>query len=308
MSSLSSRLRHRLAAEGGFTMIVAVGVLLVVMGLSVGAFAAVNGDLRIGSYNSDQKRAYAAAEAGVADYLYHLNQDTSYWASCTGVPAPNAVNQPWNGVGADTRTRTRTVPGSSAFYAIELLPESGNVCDPANPDGTMIDPSNGTFRIRSTGWAGPTATSAKRSVIATFKRKGFLDFLYFTNLEDQDPVVFSKLNSCSGSTSPPTCYPTASNSSGANSPDYLQSWAGGTNGQCEKYWRDGRGTVSYPGKIDYGSGWVNYPVSLACTEINFVTGDNVDGPFHTNDGILIAARPASGATPTTPSRPRRRRA
>ena len=40
----------------------------------------------------DQKRAYAAAQAGIADYTYHLNNDSGYWARCTGVPAPNAVN------------------------------------------------------------------------------------------------------------------------------------------------------------------------------------------------------------------------
>ena len=54
----------------------------------------------------------------------------------------------------------------------------------------MVDPATGTFRIRSTGR--PRAGSKlRRSVIASFRRKSFLDFLYFTDFETTDPINYA---------------------------------------------------------------------------------------------------------------------
>ena len=44
----------------------------------------------------------------------------------------------------------------------------------------------GTFRIRSTGYSG----SDEQSIVATFKRASFLDYVYFTQLETSDPVTY----------------------------------------------------------------------------------------------------------------------
>src|SRR5919201_3638887 len=91
------RLR-RLGQESGFTMIAALGALLVITILSVAAVAAAGGDIHLSRYDQDDKQAYAAAEAGLGDYLFHLNVDTNYWTQCTGVPSPNAVNQAFTGL------------------------------------------------------------------------------------------------------------------------------------------------------------------------------------------------------------------
>ena len=54
----------------------------------------------------------------------------------------------------------------------------------------MVDPATGTFRIRSTGR--PRAGSKlRRSIIASFRRKSFLDFLYFTDFETTDPLNYA---------------------------------------------------------------------------------------------------------------------
>ena len=53
----------------------------------------------------------------------------------------------------------------------------------------MIDPATGTFKIRSTGR--PRAGSKlKRSLVASFRRRSFLDFLYFTDFETTDPINY----------------------------------------------------------------------------------------------------------------------
>ena len=285
---LSRRFRHAARAAGredGFTMIAMMTSLVVSAALTVAAFAAVNGDQKISRRDQDTKAAYAAAEAGVNDYLYHLNQDQAYWSLCTNVPSPNAVNQQWNGVGNDPRT-WRTVPGSSARYAIELLPANNAAqCDPNNAQATMIDSTTGTFRIRVTGSTTPTRTG-RRSIIATFKRKGFLDYLYFTDYETSDPSWYN-VDTLGRQTNPD-----------------LVAWA---SSNCTKYWRQGRGSQFY----DWGppgSGATNQASNSGifwfdntwrrwtdnCSEINFISNDAIAGPFHTNDEILVCGSPSFG--------------
>ena len=296
-------LRSRLRDQGGFTMIMAMGVMLVVLMLSAVAFTAANGDMRVGLFNDQQKDGYAAAQAGINDYLFRLNQDQTFWRRCDGT-LPNGtkdstwktpwIGQPWDGTSTDPR-KWQTLPSSGAQYTIELLPVAGKTkCDPADPDGSMIDLNTGTFRIRATGRSSATSTE-KRSIVATFKRKGFLDYIYYTDKEDQDPNVWSTIYSCAGqpaSGGNPTCFSTGS--SDGKQPT-LATW-GAT--QCEKYWRDGRGNASYPGYIYLtanaststtykNAGWYRYPVT--CGEIVFGASENIAGPLHTNDSLLLCS-------------------
>jgi hypothetical protein len=259
-------------------MVYVVGAMLGIMGISVAAFASAGSDLGVRRYDRDTKQAYAAAEAGLADYVFHLGQDNSYWTKCTNVPSPAVVNQPWNGTSpvADPRG-WRSVPGSTAEYAIELLPANGQTaCSEANAQGSMIDSTTGTFRIRVTGRVPATSTTraAKRSIIATFRRRGFLDFLYFTDYETSDPFWYA-LDARGRQTNPD-----------------LVGWAQ-TN--CSKYWRDGRGNQNYNGQIFwFDNQW--YPWAADCTEIQFAPGDVIRGPFHTNDELLICGSPDFGRT------------
>jgi Tfp pilus assembly protein PilX len=291
--------RHiaRLRAEHGFTMVTFAGAMLVTMTLVAATFAAVDADQGQGRRDQDTKLSYAAAEAGLADYQYHLNQDNAYWAKCTNVSNPNAVNQPWNGAGADTRTHVRQVPGTTnAFYAIELLPTNGfNQCVPGQAQQSMIDPSTGMFRIRVTGWIG-NATNIrrnKRSIIATFRRKGFLDFLYFTDFETSDPTWY------------------VLRTRGYLTDHDFIAWA---SSNCARYYRNGRPNQEYdwgpPGSgadntgnnrgingydifdQEPDSGW--HRMTGSCTEIQFANTDVVAGPLHTNDEILVCGSPDFG--------------
>jgi hypothetical protein len=303
MQHLSAFARRRAAAQDGFTMVVAMTAMLAVMLLSAAAFAAANGDIHIASTNDRQKQAYAAAEAAIADYQYHLNQNPDYWRKCATTGDASPVNQPFTGTDDSTR-KWRDLPGSNAQYTIELLPFSGTTCNTASPDKSMIDTTNGTFRIRATGRL-KSDTTVKRSIVATFKRTGFLDFLWYTDLESQDPIVWSKVNGCAGTptndsgSNYPTCF--ATGNATATQPD-LATWGAS---QCAKYYRDGRTTTGYPGQFKnvtsswYSSSLTNnqwYDLQRYCTEIVYGSGEYIKGPFHTNDGILICDNPIFGRT------------
>jgi Tfp pilus assembly protein PilX len=182
---------RRLRESEGFAMITVMGVMLVGGLLVAAAFAASNGDISIARSDQDRRAAYAAAEAGLNVYTYHLNQDNGYWARCTNVPPPNAtessaVNQPWNGTGADPRS-WRTLSGTTAQWTTELLPANGYTqCQESQAQASMVDDATGAFRIRTTGRVG----NAKRSIIATFRRRSFIDYIYFTDFETSDPVTY----------------------------------------------------------------------------------------------------------------------
>ena len=128
---LMRRRLKRLREEDGYTMVAVVAAIALITLLTAAAVAATNGDQRLIMRDLDQKRAYQAAQAGIADYTYHLNNDSGYWTRCTGVPTPNAVNQ------QGSTTNRRTVPGATdgSQYAIELVPATGHsFCDASNPD------------------------------------------------------------------------------------------------------------------------------------------------------------------------------
>jgi Tfp pilus assembly protein PilX len=181
---------RRLRESGGFAMITVMGVMLVGGLLVAAAFAASNGDISIARDDQDRRAAYAAAEAGLNVYTYHLNQDNGYWARCTNVPPPNAtessaINQPWDGTGADPRS-WRTLSGTTAQWTTELLPTNGyTTCQESQAQASMIDQTTGAFRIRTTGKVG----RVKRSIVATFRRRSFIDYIYFTDFETSDPVT-----------------------------------------------------------------------------------------------------------------------
>jgi hypothetical protein len=86
--------------------------------------------------------------------------------------------------GADTRV-WRSLPSSTAQFTTELLPAPGQTsCSTTSPQLSMLE--NGTFRVRATG----RANGDKRSIVATFKRKSFVDFLYFTTRETLPPAAY----------------------------------------------------------------------------------------------------------------------
>ena len=129
-------------------MIVVMGVMAASSLFVAAAFAAANGDLPLTRDSQDRKQSYAAAEAGINLYQYHLNQDPDYWNRCTNVPAPNAtenqpVNQAWNGTTPTTDPRRwRNVAGRNTQYTLELLPAPGKTTCVEGDLASMVDPDD----------------------------------------------------------------------------------------------------------------------------------------------------------------------
>ena len=156
------------------------------------------------------------------------------------------------------------------------MPANGSTaCSTADPDTTMIDAASGTFKIRATGQ--DVLTQTKRSLVVTFKRKSFLDYLYFTDKETRSPGLYGMdINSR-----------TTRENAGAGRD--LITWA---RQQCDRYYGNdptlgNRGGQFFDGEYqDATTGaWSN--LDLTCNEPEFKAGDVIAGPVHTNDEFLI---------------------
>ena len=266
------RAAARLRAEGGFSLVVVLAVLTVGTLFTLVAISAADGDIQSARADQDGKIAYAAAEAGVADYRAKLEKDPEVYKRCTNLAAPtngqpSPVAQRWSGTGTDTRDgHWRDVPGSSADYSIELLPAPGYTTCVENAGSTMFDWRTGTFSIRSTGRsscpppAGAPERCQSRSIVATFRRKGFTDYVYFTDYETVDPALVAYETGRSPSANDALC---------AKYAHGLDPRPSGTSG-------------------------------TACRDIPFIGNDAVNGPAHTNDRFYFLG--CSGGSPMTMGR------
>lgn len=302
-------LRRRLAREDGFTMATVMAGMLLVMAISVAAVAAAGGDLGLARYDQDDKTAYAAAEAGVNEYLGNLNSDANYWANCTNVSAPVSQRGAVTGASTNGRRWKRVPDSTNADYSIELIPGPGQTeCKTNDPLQSMV--KDGNVRVRSTGRV-PVAGGryVYRTVNATFRRSGFLDFLYYTKYENQDPKYFARAQWR------PPCFifncqayqslkDLQTQPAAGNVP--LKEWVA-TN--CQRLWwgdvstpGQGRGAASWSGQVRYNNTWYSDTLTtsdVSCGEIQFVSGDEVKGPFHSEDSILICGTPSFGSTSNT---------
>lgn len=268
MLTVLTSLRRALRSERGIALPAMMSLMLVLGILTAGVIVTVQADTPQARRDQDRKLAYGAAEAGLQNYLFRLQHDLDLWTKCTNVSGPPFVNQVWNGTGTDPRV-WRTLPGTDGQYTVELLPATGySSCSTSNPSASVVQ--NGLIRIRATG----RVRGVKRSIIGKFRRRSFLDYLYFTDIESLDPAWYTRY--VNG-------WPTV--------PDITQ-WASDNCG----WYRDGRSSKRYNGN-KYNA--LNQPTSvsnLKCGEIQFAAGDALNGPVHTNDEFLICGHPIFGRT------------
>jgi Tfp pilus assembly protein PilX len=180
----SPRRRTAVREERGFTMLLALYILTITTLLLGAAYVAVLTDTHLSRNDLDQKRAYAAAQAGIEQYNYDLNQNPNFWENCT---------PPSGTIGAADSGSTESY--SDFAVVASTAPTGTTQCSSSNPIGTMIEastlagggtnPAAGTFRIAATG----TSNNVSRTIVAQYKRDSFLNYVYYTDFETTDPAA-----------------------------------------------------------------------------------------------------------------------
>lgn len=169
--------------DRGAALILVIGIGALVTALIATAIVvAVNGS-RHARNDVDRQGALAAAYAGVEEYQSRLDADPGYVNSGNEDAAFSAgsglfddVSNPALGYGGSWAD----VPGSdgTASYRYAV-------------DTSRYD-SEGTIRLQSTGRVGDET----RTVVVDLRQDEFLNYLYFTDYEIQDPAVSRRTDAC----------------------------------------------------------------------------------------------------------------
>lgn len=222
--------------EGGFTLLMTIAILFVSSLLVAGALANASGDVHLTRSNTGAQNAYYAAQAGLQVYEYNLNSSLEYWKTCPHSEGENEKKEKSPSTPVKLlEESSQTYNGES--YKFETLPTTGNAKCEENKQASIVETTgtaNDTFRIKATGYA----NGVEKSIIATFKHPGFLNYVFLSNYEVEDPTTFKK---------PPV--------------------------NCEHYYkaREEKGYLA------------------ECPPIPFIGGDELNGPFHSNDRVSLCS-------------------
>ncbi|WP_380175598.1 hypothetical protein ACFEMC_09020 [Kineococcus sp. DHX-1] len=218
--------------------------------------------------DQDRKIALAAAQAGIDDFISRLNANDTYYQN-QGNDASNPAF-----------TTGRTIQGtgtSGGSFTYRLLSSNSYTA------------STQRIVLEVTG----KSRNVTQTLTAQMKPNSFLNFIYFTDLEQSDPDLV-----------------------GANAPAivngnsyvyynnryyYVYADPSAVNDLCSgRYYYQGRTSVSYStssgayklyGVPTTGGSKVqingNYTVSGFCSEIQWVSNDVIRGPLHSNDALQI---------------------
>lgn len=223
-------------------MIAAIVVLFVGSLLLTATYLSANGDIKLTRTSLNSKKAYYAAMAGIANFQYHLNNNSRYEMEC---PVVKEAKVPQN-------TAEKASEPTVETYSYQVVPASESAYTECTKgiSLSMIESNKratGTFRVISTGTAGTKGKSGyqTRSVVATFTHEGFTHWVYYTNYEDLDPSFYEPKENCA---------------------------------RHEYETIEGKKSER----------------SSECLQIEFVTGDSLNGPVHTNDAADICGKPVFG--------------
>jgi hypothetical protein len=152
--------------QRGMAMVVVMLSLTILMILAASAISYGLGSQNSSKRDQDWQGALSAAEAGIDDYIFRLNENTNYTVY-------NSSNAPPD--------------GNLAFGQYVPIPGGSTTAYFRYSVDTSTLVSAGTITLTSTG----KVRNSKRTVQATLRRRNFLDYLYFTDKETVDPASYT---------------------------------------------------------------------------------------------------------------------
>lgn len=296
MLSLSHHIHkflHRLRDERAFATLPAFMAVIVGSSLSLAAWAAAHGDVKLQDRDRWSKVAYTKAQSGVTDYVQRMAEDSSFWQFCDQPSGTNdadgidhALNDADIGTTGHLNRRWWPTPNNlaentalSGQYTIDLMPANGYATCKSNGNRalTMVDETTGAIRVRVTGRAGPavpntptinpdpaapnTFVARTASSINTWRQKRWKHRSIVVEFRRKGFLDYAYFTDREGLE--PMFYTNAT-----------------TRANCSNYWRNWGTTL---GRVSYSG----------CTEIQFADGDQLRGPFHTNDSVLLQSYSSS---------------
>ncbi len=159
------KLRRGPNEEDGVVMVTVLLVSMVMMTLVAGSIAYALGSQPISRRDQDWNAALSAAEAGLDDYLFRLNENDQYSLYSSSNLPPD---------------------GNQAFTTWVNVPSSGGNAQFRYTVNSSFLTSQGAIIVTATG----RSRNATRTIQATVRRHSFIDYLYFTDYETTDPALY----------------------------------------------------------------------------------------------------------------------
>jgi len=272
-----SAVRRAPAGEEGFALVAVLGTMAVLTLFLLATLGYAVHEMPSNRKDQDGKAAVAAAQAGLEDFLSRLNSNGDYWQTVDATnPAFTNAGLPVPGTG-----------GNKASFSYRVLSTLADV-------GTT-----GSLRVEVTG----RSRGVTRRLTTSLQPVGFLKYVYYTDIEATDPALYSS--------SVPA---TVAGETTSNSKGDLTAFPPKVEQLCAQYYYAGRknpmtytasaaspyiGTKNGTSK-NYADGQT---VSFDCAEIQWITGDSVDGPLHSNDALQITGSPVFASEQTESSWP-----
>ena len=140
--------------------------------------------------DQDSKAALAAAQAGIDEYISRLTSTNGQYWTNAGVDATTPAMDP-NPATPQCEGGGRTIPGAGTSAARFCY----RVMTPTTETAKF-----GYIKLQVTGTSQPYAgaRSVSRTLSTTLRPDGFIDFIYYTDVEVLDPVLLGdNVTSCS---------------------------------------------------------------------------------------------------------------
>jgi Tfp pilus assembly protein PilX len=170
-------IRLRKDAEEGVVLVTVLLLTMIMLIVVAGTMAYAIGSQNVSRRDQDWNSALSAAEAGLDDYLFRLNENDQYYLynATTTPPDGNQAFNTWVSV-PDTGAASVTCTASA---------NSNLPCFRYKVDTTSLV-SQGAIIVTATG----RSRGVTRTIQATLRRKAFIDYLYFTDYETKDPAAY----------------------------------------------------------------------------------------------------------------------
>jgi Tfp pilus assembly protein PilX len=170
--------RMRKDDETGVVLVTVLLLSMIMLIIVAGTMAYALGSQPLSRRDQDWNAALAAAEAGLDDYLFRLNENDQYYLySATLLPPDgNLAFTNWVSVpDSGSASVTCTASANSNLPCFRYSVNTANLT------------AQGAIIITSTG----RSRNVTRSVQATLRRHSFIDYLYFTDYETKDPAAYA---------------------------------------------------------------------------------------------------------------------
>lgn len=252
-------LRLRKDAEDGVVLVTVLLLTMIMLIIVAGTLSYAIGSQPLSRRDQDYSAALSAAEAGLDDYLFRLNENDQYYLY-NAVTAPPDGNQAFN-------TWVSVPDSGSASVTCTASANSNIPCFRYSVDTTNLT-TQGAIIISSTG----RSRNVTRTIQATLRRHAFIDYLYFTDYETTDPAAYG--------------------AGDFYTPAEAQTY-------CAKRYYEGRDINGRDDHISMGTATDDDSGGAYCKDIVFGSGDVINGPLHSNDAIKICGTPTFNGKVTT---------